>query len=148
MAALDSDTLALLEDQVWPGLEGFYQLPGGILYALSWWETRGSFDNGGVSSKGARGIFQLTPIAIRQVNIDAGFSADPLDPYQASYAAAVLFKRYLNRFKSAVLAVAAYNAGETRVATFVKQCQATGKGFLPQETIDYIAGVQQAMSGA
>lgn len=145
---MDPDTLNTLENQVWPGLESFYGLqPPGILYALAYWETRGQF-NDATSPKGAKGIFQLTPIALRQVNIDAGFMADPHDPYQASYAAAVLYARYLNRFKNIVLAIAAYNAGESRIATFVKQCMANGKGFLPQETIDYIAGVQQALNEA
>jgi soluble lytic murein transglycosylase-like protein len=142
---VDQVTLNRLQSTVWAGIEDSFKLPRGILNAIATWETRGSFDNNAFNrGSGARGIFQLTPIALKQVNIDYGLNADPNNVYQASVAAAILLSRYQRLFKGELpLMVAAYNAGEGTVRRFVKQVAANGRGSLPYETRDYIANVVQ-----
>lgn len=140
---VDQVTLNRLQSTVWAGIEDTFKLPRGILNAIATWETRGSFDNNAFNrGSGARGIFQLTPIALKQVNIDYGLNADPNNVYQASVAAAILLSRYQRLFKGELpLMVAAYNAGEGTVRRFVKQVASNGRGSLPYETRDYIANV-------
>lgn len=139
MAKISNDVLQRLQTTVWPQLEIEHGLPRNILYAIANWETRGSFENNLVSPAGARGIFQLTPIALRQIQMDSGINVDPLNPYSASKGAAILLKRYTRLFANQPqLIVAAYNWGETNVRNFVKRIAAQGKAPMPQETRDYI----------
>lgn len=140
---VDQLTLNRLQSTVWAGIEDTFKLPRGILNAIATWETRGSFDNNAFNrGSGARGIFQLTPIALKQVNIDYGLNADPNNVYQASVAAAILLSRYKRLFNGEVpLMVAAYNAGEGRIRRFIKEVAANGRASLPYETRDYIANV-------
>lgn len=141
--ALDAATLNHLRTAVWPQLEATYNLPSGILNAIASWETRGSFDpNAYNAGSGARGIFQLTPIALRQVKIDTGQTINPVNPYQASNAAAALLARLNKMFNGQLpLVIAAYNAGEGRIRSFVKSVATQGRGRLPAETRDYIVNV-------
>lgn len=141
--ALDNATLNHLRTAVWPQLEATYNLPSGLLNAVASWETRGTFDQNAFNAgSGARGIFQLTPIALKQVKIDTGQTINPVNPYQASNAAAALFARFNKMFNGQVpLMVAAYNAGEGTVKKFVKSVAEQGKGRLPAETRDYIVNV-------
>ena len=141
--ALDSATLNHLQTAVWPQLEATYNLPAGILNAIASWETRGSFDPNAYNAKsGARGIFQLTPIALRQVKIDTGQTINPVNPYQASTAAAALLARLNKMFNGQLpLVIAAYNAGEGTIRNFVKAVASQGRGRLPAETRDYIVNV-------
>lgn len=140
---VDQLTLNRLQSTVWAGIEDTFKLPRGILNAIATWETRGSFDNNAFNrGSGARGIFQLTPIALKQVNIDYGLNADPNNVYQASVAAAILLSRYQRLFNGKLpLMVAAYNAGEGTVRKFVRDVAQNGRGSLPYETRDYIANV-------
>lgn len=141
MSAIDSATLERLRGSVWPALESALGLPRGILEAVAYWETRGAFDDR-ISPAGARGIFQLMPIAIAQVRKDHGIVVDPSNPYQASYAAAALLSRYMRLFQGhAPLYIAAYNAGEGTVKRFIRDVAAQGRGFLSMETRDYIRNV-------
>lgn len=140
---LDDSTLTHLRDTVWPALERSMNLPAGILNAVASWETRGQFNTNAYNAgSGAKGIFQLTPIALRQVNMDTGMSINPVNPYQASAGAAALLSRYNRLFKGQLpLVVAAYNAGEGTVRNFVKAVASQGRGRLPAETRDYIVNV-------
>ena len=140
---LDPRTLEHLRSSVWPTLEASFDLPRGMLEAIATWETRGSFDARAYNpASGARGVFQLTPIALTQVRQDIGLKADPFNPYAASAAAAALLARYGRLFNGEpTLMVAAYNAGEGTIRRFLRDVKARGKGFLPVETRDYIANV-------
>lgn len=145
--SVDTYTLNRLRSVVWPALEAGYNLPSGILAAVSTWETRGSYNNNAVSSAGARGIFQLTPIALKQIKIDSGADIDPRNVYSASVGAALLLTRFHRLFSGQTpLMLAAYNAGEGTVKKFIRDTAATGQGFLPTETKIYILNVVPMVS--
>lgn len=135
-------TLERLRLAIWPTIEMRYELPRGILGAIAEWETRGTWRNDQVGPTGARGIFQLTPIALEQVRQDSGgVRFDPVNPVAASVAAGILLKRYLTLFNDVSLAVAAYNAGEGTIRRYVQQVKQRGKGTLPRETVEYIPAI-------
>lgn len=139
--SLSPDTLDRLQRVIWPALERSWGLPAGTLEAIAWYETRGTFKDM-TSRTGARGIFQLRPIALAQVRQEFGIAADPSNPYQASAAAAALMSRYLRLFRGSLpLAIAAYNAGEGTVRRFLAQTVQGGAGVLPRETRDYVVNV-------
>jgi soluble lytic murein transglycosylase-like protein len=140
---LDPRTLEHLRASVWPTLEDSFRLPRGILEAVATWETRGSFDARAYNAtSGARGVFQLTPIALKQVQQDIGLKADPFNPYAASAAAAALLARYARLFNGEpTLMLAAYNAGEGTIRRFLRDVRDRGRGFLPYETRQYIVNV-------
>ena len=144
--AVDQATLERLRATVWPALEQAYGLPKGTLYAVSWWETRGTWSDAPGGS-GSRGIFQLTPMALAQIKIDTGMIHNPDNAYSASAGAAALLSRYLRLFGQPALMIAAYNAGEGRVRGFVKQVQSSGKGSLPAITRDYVQNVMPVIAG-
>jgi soluble lytic murein transglycosylase-like protein len=144
--AVDQATLERLRASVWPALEQAYGLPKGTLYAVSWWETRGTWSNepGGL---GSRGIFQLRPIALAQVKEDTGMTHNPDNVYSASAAAAALLSRYLRLFGQPALMIAAYNAGEGKIRSYVRQVQSSGRGALPSITVDYVQNVMPVIVG-
>jgi soluble lytic murein transglycosylase-like protein len=80
----------------------------GLLAALVRHES--DFDPGVRSRAGAIGLGQLMP------GTAAGLGVDPTDPAQNLDGAARYLKQQLDRFGSADLALAAYNAGPNRVA--------------------------------
>lgn len=143
--AVDQATLERLRATVWPALEDAYGLPKGTLYAVSWWETRGTWSDAPGGS-GSRGIFQLTPTALAQIKQDTGTSHNPDNAYSASAGAAALLSRYLRLFGQPALMIAAYNAGEGRVRSFVKQTQVSGSGTLPAVTRDYVQNVMPVIA--
>jgi soluble lytic murein transglycosylase-like protein len=144
--SVDQATLERLRSTVWPALEQAYGLPKGTLYAVSWWETRGTW-SGESGGGGSRGIFQLRPIALAQVKEDTGMTHNPDNVYSASAAAAALLSRYLRLFGQPALMIAAYNAGEGRIRSFVKQVKTSGSGTLPAITKDYVQNVMPVIAG-
>lgn len=62
------------------------------------------------SSTGARGLGQLMPATARSLNVD------PDNPTQNIYGTALYLRQMYDRFGNWSLALAAYNAGPTRVA--------------------------------
>lgn len=140
---MDNATLAHLQNAVWPSMEAAAGLPAGILNAIASWETRGAYDaNAYNRGSGARGVFQLTPIALQQVKIDTGMTVNPTNVYQASAAAVALLQRFQKMFSGQLpLMVAAYNAGEGTIKKFVRDVAATGRGRLASETREYITNV-------
>jgi soluble lytic murein transglycosylase-like protein len=144
--AVDQATLERLRATVWPALEQAYGLPKGTLYAVSWWETRGTW-SGESGGGGSRGIFQLRPIALAQVKEDTGMTHNPDNVYSASAAAAALLSRYLRLFGQPALMIAAYNAGEGKVRSYVRQVQSNGRGALPGITVDYVQNVMPVIGG-
>jgi soluble lytic murein transglycosylase-like protein len=78
-----------------------------LLAALVW--TESSFDPAAVSSAGALGLAQLMPPTA------AGLGVDPRDPIQNLVGGARYLRIQLDRFGRVDLALAAYNAGPSRV---------------------------------
>ena len=73
-------------------------------------QQESSFRPNVVSPKGAIGLGQLMPATAQELGVD------PTDPLQNLEGAAKYFSQQLKRFGSPELALAAYNAGPTRVA--------------------------------
>lgn len=138
MATVDQPTLMHLQVTVWPALEASWGLPAGLLGAIAAWETRGSYSTA-TGPAGGRGIFQLTPVALQQVQADTGLVIDPINPYTASVGAAALLARYARLFLHPPLIVAAYNWGEGNVRRFIRLIAQRGSAPMPLETRQYIA---------
>jgi hypothetical protein len=81
-----------------------------------------------VSPKGAQGVAQFMPRTAAARGL-----ADPFDPEQAIPASAAFLADLIMQFGNFGLAAAAYNAGPTRLTTWL-----SAKGSLPQETRDYV----------
>jgi hypothetical protein len=94
------------------------------------------FNPAAVSGAGARGIAQFMPGTARTYGL-----RNPFDPAAAIDAQAHLMRDLLRRFGSVPLALAAYNAGEQRVAA----CMC-----VPQipETVAYVAAILGLLHGA
>ena len=73
-------------------------------------QQESSFNPSAVSPKGAIGLGQLMPATAQELGVD------PTDPMQNLEGAAKYLSQQLKRFGSPELALAAYNAGPTRVA--------------------------------
>lgn len=73
-------------------------------------QQESSFNPSAVSPKGAIGLGQLMPATAKELGVD------PTDPMQNLEGAAKYLSQQLKRFGSPELALAAYNAGPTRVA--------------------------------
>src|SRR5947199_8861744 len=102
------------------------QLPIAFLTRIIWRES--SFRAGVVSPAGAQGIAQFMPSTAQARGL-----ADPFDPEQAIPKAARFLADLRRRFGNLGIAAAAYNAGEARVANWLR-----GQGGLPNETRAYV----------
>lgn len=118
----------------------------GVPEALVWVaETESSFNPRARSPAGARGLFQIMPETARSL----GLSLFPFDqrtnPERSARAAAVYLKSLYGRFGDWPLALAAYNAGQGRVARTLKARGATDFAgiaeHLPAETRLYVPKV-------
>lgn len=123
-------------------LEQGYNLPSGILNAIAFWESRGTYSDKSNPNTGARGLFQLRDIALEQVKIDYGSTLDSTNVYQASLAASMLLNRYFKMFNyNTAISVASYNWGEGNVKKMLRKIAAGQNAFIPIETRDYIQNV-------
>jgi membrane-bound lytic murein transglycosylase D len=112
-------------------------------------EVESSFDSRARSPAGAAGMFQLMPATARRF----GLASLPLDErYRVgpSATAAAKYLRFLHgKFKDWRLAVAAYNAGEGRVAGLLERGKATTydaiASQLPAETQLYVPKVEATL---
>jgi hypothetical protein len=104
-------------------------VPVDLLTRLVWAESR--FRTNVTSPAGAQGIAQFMP----QTAVERGL-ADPFDPEQAIPKAAWLLVELGRRFGNFGLAAAAYNAGPSRVASWL-----AGSSGLPIETQVYVLAV-------
>ncbi len=102
------------------------KLPVAFLTRLIWQES--SFRPDAISPAGAQGIAQFMPRTAGERGL-----ADPFDPEEAIPKAAELLSDLKQRFGNLGLAAAAYNAGPTRVASWL-----AGRGYLPAETRDFV----------
>ena len=101
-------------------------VPGEIFAAMVM--TESNFDPAARSHVGAIGLTQLMPATAREIGVD------PHDPMQNLQGGAQYLKQQYERFGEWPLALAAYNAGPTRVARL---------GRIPRirETQDYVQKV-------
>ena len=105
-------------------------------------EVESSFDPGARSPAGAAGLYQLMPETARA----QGLSTFPFDqryrPEKNARASARYLRALHRRFKDWPLALAAYNAGETRVANLLSRHRAKTFSdiarYLPAETQMYV----------
>jgi len=97
-------------------------------------QAESAFNPAAVSSAGAIGLGQLMPATAKELGVD------PTDPVQNLEGAARYMKQQLDRFGDPALALAAYNAGPTRVAE---------AGGIPNiaETQNYVAKVLGTKGG-
>ena len=76
-------------------------------------QAESAYNPGAVSSKGALGLMQLMPATARQLSV-----AEPLSPEQNIRGGVAYLRQMLDRFGTAELAVAAYNAGPGAVERY------------------------------
>jgi membrane-bound lytic murein transglycosylase D len=113
-------------------------------------EVESSFDARTQSPAGAAGMFQLMPSTARDLNLSVGFFRDErLHPEKSAHAAARYLHRLYERFGDWPLTLAAYNAGETRVATLLKKHKARTydeiAAYLPVETQMYVPKLEATL---
>lgn len=118
----------------------------GVPEPLVWLaEVESSFNPRARSPAGARGLFQLMPETAKSLGLSLLPFDQRSDPDRSAQAAASYLKKLHRRFGDWPLAIAAYNAGEGRVARELKKRDA--KDFagiadhLPAETRLYVPKV-------
>lgn len=107
-----------------------------------------------LSPKGARGTWQLMPETARAAGLEVREGSDDrLHPERSTRAAARHLRRLFERFGDWPLALAAYNAGEGRVAWAMERSGARDfqtlvrSGHLPRETQAFVPAVIGALRG-
>jgi membrane-bound lytic murein transglycosylase D len=113
-------------------------------------EVESSFDARAKSPAGAAGMFQLMPATARDLDLSVGlFRDERLHPEKSARAAARYLRRLYDRFGHWRLALAAYNAGETRVANLLKKYKARTydeiAAYLPMETQMYVPKLEATL---
>ncbi len=114
--------------------------------ALVWIaETESSFNPNARSPAGARGLFQLMPATARELGLKVSPTDERLDPVRNAASAARYLAQLRQSFGDWPLALAAYNAGPTRVSRLLEEN--SGRTFadiaeaLPLETRLYVPKV-------
>ncbi len=110
-------------------------------------EVESSFDAKAKSPAGAAGLFQLMPITARSLDLSVGLLRDDrLHPEKNARAAAHYLRQLHKRFGDWRVALAAYNAGESRVAGLLRKHKARTfdeiANRLPAETQMYVPKVE------
>jgi hypothetical protein len=106
-----------------------------------------------LSSKGARGLWQIMPDTARHYGLVVTTTVDDrLDPYKSTRAAARYLRDLHTQFGNWPLALAAYNAGEDTVQRALDRASArefnsiARAGMLPLETRRYVPAVLNAIA--
>jgi hypothetical protein len=95
-----------------------------------------------VSHRGAMGLMQVMPATWAGLRARHGLGADPFVPQDNILAGTAYLREMLDRFGSASLMLAAYNAGPGRVEAHLVAGQP-----LPAETRAYVAALAPMMTG-
>jgi len=108
------------------------------------------YDPNAGSTKGARGIMQLTPIAIKELERYGVKITNVNDPAQNIKGGAVLMSNLIKQFGNKELALAAYNAGSGNVRKWIKEANSKDwnkiSAYLKrtnqfEETVNYVPSV-------
>lgn len=110
-------------------------------------EVESSFDAKARSPAGAVGLFQLMPVTARSLDLSVGFLRDErLHPEKNARAAARYLRQLYRRFGDWRLTLAAYNGGQSRVASLLKKHEAKSfdaiANHLPTETQMFVPKVE------
>jgi soluble lytic murein transglycosylase-like protein len=133
------------------GILSEYGLPPSLIGVVA---VESGFNPLALSPKGARGLWQLMPATARRYGLIVGPQLDErTDPTKSTQAAAAYIRDLLAQFQDWPLALAAYNAGEDRVARAMKRTGA--RDFwalrrnlaLPDETLRYVPAVLARLDG-
>ena len=122
----------------------------GVPAALVWLgEVESSFDPEARSPVGAAGLFQLMPTTARSLGLALSPQDERLNPDKSARAASKYLRYLYSRFGEWRLALAAYNAGETRVATLLTRYQTRRydaiASRLPAETQLYVPKIEATL---
>jgi len=122
----------------------------GVPGALVWLaEVESSFAPNARSPVGAVGMFQLMPTTARSLGLSLSPNDERLDPRKSATAAAKYLKYLHGRFGDWRLALAAYNAGETRVKSLLDRASARTYAAiaprLPAETQMYVPKIEATL---
>jgi membrane-bound lytic murein transglycosylase D len=119
-----------------------------VLPELVWIaEVESSFEARARSPARAAGMFQLMPVTARGLDLSVGsFRDERMDAEKSARAAARYLRQLHRHFNDWRLTLAAYNAGESRVAALLKQHKARTfdeiAGALPLETQMFVPKVE------
>jgi hypothetical protein len=130
---------------------GIFAEEGVPLWLLWVARVESNFDPLARSPKGARGVWQLMPETAARYGLRVSAGMDErLDVEKSTRAAARYLRALYLQFGNWWLALAAYNAGEARVAKAIRQAstgdfwQLANAGLLPEETRRYVPAVLAA----
>jgi Transglycosylase SLT domain len=127
---------------------GIFSREGVPLELLVVAQAESNFDPAAISSRGARGLWQLMPATARQLGLEVNARSDErLRPKLSTRAAARYLRELHAKFGDWLLALAAYHAGEGRVEAATEQAQTRNffalarEGLLPAATRRYVLDV-------
>jgi membrane-bound lytic murein transglycosylase D len=125
-------------------------LAQGVPAPLVWLaEIESSFDPNARSPAGAVGMFQLMPATARSLGLSLSPRDERLDPDKSARAAAKYLRHLYGRFGEWRLALAAYNAGETRVNNLLTRHNTRNYSVialrLPAETQMYVPKIEATL---
>ena len=131
-------------------LKGIFKEEG-VPVELVWIaEVESAFDPDACSESGAMGLFQLMPATARRYGLRIWPVDDRRDPAGKARVAARYLRHLHVRFGTWPLAVAAYNAGEERIAGILRITHATRLSeivsLLPEQTRSYVPRVFNIVS--
>lgn len=131
-------------------IEDEYNLPRYILTRIAQQETGGKFNFNAINrSSGAKGMFQLTSITIKELK-NNGLDVNPYNVDQAAQGAAFyldLIRRRYGFGNNWQLILAGYNRGPVAVAKAYKTYIKTRKPMpLPRETINYYSSIMRDLN--
>lgn len=126
-------------------------LPLGLSYVA---QIESLYDQNALSRAGAKGIWQFMPDTGRRYGLTVSSRVDERsDPVKSTRAAARYLKDLYRMFGDWLLALASYNAGESRILEAVRRGGGVKdfwvlaeRGLLPQETIDYVPAALAAIT--
>jgi len=109
-------------------------------------------DRSALSSKGARGLWQLMPDTARRYGLRVDNHVDErIYPVKSTQAAARYLRDLYDMFNDWPLVLAAYNGGENRILKLIEKTrihrftEMADRGLLPAETILYVPAVLSLM---
>lgn len=112
-------------------------------------EIESSFDPQARSPAGAAGLFQLMPATAQSLGLDIRPQDERLSPEKNARAASAYLETLYEKFGDWPLAIAAYNAGETRVRSLLEKHKAKTFGeiaqYLPAETQMYVPRIDATL---